>query len=260
MRLIDSHCHLDSFAESGELSGILERAGDAGVKHFVAIGTSSRDFEANYQMAKKFPNIDYSIGVHPLYHGDPMPNFEHYLHLDKPPVAFGEIGLDYHSLPSDSSDAAIGAQKDLFISQLNAAKKYGLPVVLHSREAFADTFSIVSKSGIGGDRVLFHCYGYGAGEMAAINEFGAYVSFSGTVTYKNAHALREALAIANRDRLLMETDCPYLAPVPHRGKPNEPSFLAHTARFIEEFFSAEGGGVLEKIFANTARFFHLSIG
>jgi TatD DNase family protein len=130
---------------------------------------------------------------------------------------------------------------------------------LHSREAFDDTFALVEESGMDGTKILLHCYGYGIEEMRIINEFGAYVSFSGTITYKNAQTLREALSIANKDRLLIETDCLYLAPVPHRGKRNEPSFLAHTARFIEEFFTGECGGILDKIFANTVRFFRLKI-
>ncbi|MDR0595581.1 MAG: TatD family hydrolase [Puniceicoccales bacterium] len=259
MKLIDSHCHLDDFYNDGELEKVLTRASEANVKHFVAIGTSPQDFEINFSLAKNFSNIDYTVGVHPLFHGESVPNFETYLTANKTPVAIGEIGLDYHSLLADSRDEIVAAQKSLFVAQLSAAKKCGLPVALHSREAFADTLALVAESGISGDKILFHCYGYGVEEMRAINELGAYVSFSGTITYKNAHVLREALRIANKDRLLIETDCPYLAPVPHRGEVNEPSFLVHTARFIEEFFSNDCAGILDKIFDNTVQFFHLKI-
>ncbi|MDR3274277.1 MAG: TatD family hydrolase [Puniceicoccales bacterium] len=259
MKLIDSHCHLDDFYNNGELEAVLARANGAMVEHLVVIGTSSRDLEINHRLAENFTSIDYTVGVHPLYHGDPIPDFGPYFTASKPPVAIGEIGLDYHSLPPDSRDEVIAAQKKLFVSQLQIAKKCDLPVALHSREAFDDTFALVEESGIDGDRILFHCYGYGTEEMRTINEFGAWVSFSGTITYKNSQALRGALSIVEKDRLLIETDCPYLAPVPYRGKKNEPSFLMHTARFIEEFFTDECGDILGKIFANTVRFFRLKI-
>lgn len=259
MKLIDSHCHLDDFYKSGELEAVLVRAGDASVEHLVVIGTSPQDLEINYQLAKKFNGIDYTVGVHPLYHESPMPNLEYYFSLDKPPVAIGEIGLDYHNLPSDSRDAAIAAQKKLFAAQLEIASRCALPVVLHSRDAFADTLALAKEFGINGDKTLFHCYGYGVEEMRAIDKSGACVSFSGTITYKNAQALREALRAVDKDRLLIETDCPFLAPIPHRGKRNEPAFLIHTARFVESFFADDCGDILDKIFANTIRFFRLKI-
>jgi TatD DNase family protein len=256
MKLIDSHCHLDNFYMGDELEAVLTRANDTFVEHFVAIGTSLQDLEINYQLTKKFDGIDYTVGIHPLYHGSPVPNLERYFSLDKPPVAIGEIGLDYHNLPVDSRDEVIAAQKKLFASQLEIARRCGLPVVLHSRDAFDDTVAMVKKFGIDGTKTLFHCYGYGAEEMRTIDKLGACVSFSGTITYKNAQTLREALRIIDKDRLLIETDCPFLAPVPHRGERNEPAFLIHTARFIENFF-ANDGDILDRIFANTVRFFHL---
>jgi TatD DNase family protein len=249
---------LDDFHESGELEAVLARARGASVGHLVVIGTSPHDLEVNCQLAKNFSGIDYTVGVHPLHHESPVPNFEPYFKSDKPPVAIGEIGLDYHNLPANSEDVAIAAQRELFLAQLEIAKRCGLPVVLHSRDAFRDTLAMVKESGVSGDKVLFHCYGYGAEEMRTIGKFGAWVSFSGTVTYKNSQALREALRIVDRDRLLIETDCPFLAPVPHRGERNEPAFLIHTARFIENFF-ANGEDILDEIFANTVRFFRLKV-
>jgi TatD DNase family protein len=259
MKLIDSHCHLDDFHKDGELEAVLARANDAFVEHFVVIGTSPQDLEINYQLAKKFNGIDYTVGVHPLYHESSIPDLEHYFSLDKPPVAIGEIGLDYHNLPADSREMVIAAQKKLFAAQLEIAGRCALPVVLHSRDAFSDTLALVKEFGIGGTRTLFHCYGYGAEEMRAIDKFGAYVSFSGTITYKNAQVLRDALRVVDKDRLLIETDCPFLAPIPHRGERNEPALLIYTARFVESFFAGDCGDILDKIFANTVRFFHLKI-
>jgi TatD DNase family protein len=259
MRVIDSHCHLDDFYKNGELPGVLARAEEAGVRHFVAIGTSSRDADINHELADAQGNIDYTIGIHPLYHGDVIFDFEHYFNLHTKPVAIGEIGLDYHNLPEVSRDAIVAAQRKLFTGQLAIAKKCDCPVIVHSRDAFDDTFNGISEFGIGSDKVLFHCYGYGADEMRMINEFGAYVSFSGTVTYKNAKPLRDALCIANKDKLLIETDCPFLSPVPFRGKPNEPAFLAHTAKFIEDLLANDCAGILDRIFENTVRFFGLNV-
>jgi TatD DNase family protein len=258
MKLIDSHCHLDDFHANGELSDVLVRAHDAGVEGFVAVGTSSRDADVNSQLAKNYVNIYYTVGTHPFCLQEEFSDFEHYFHLDKSPVAVGEIGLDYHHFTKNAWDEAAEAQKELFASQLAVAKKNNYPVVIHSREAFADTRSIIAESGMNWSQVLFHCYGYGAKEMSIINELGAYVSFSGTVTYKNAKSLHDALRVVNRDRLLIETDCPFLAPEPHRGKRNEPSFLVHTAKFIEEFFRNDDAFILDKIIANTIRFFRLN--
>jgi TatD DNase family protein len=259
MKLIDSHCHLDDFYANGELNNVLARAHVAHVENFVVIGTSAADAGINWQLAKNYGGIYYTIGTHPLCIGEEFSDFEQYFNSDNPPVAVGEIGLDYHSLVEDTRSDAIVAQKALFSSQLEIAERNDYPVVIHSREAFADTYQAIAESGINWSQVLFHCYGYGAEEMRVINELGAYVSFSGTVTYKNAKSLHDALRTANVDRLLIETDCPFLAPEPHRGKQNEPSFLQHTAKFIEEFFAGSCSSILDKIFANTVRFFSLDL-
>jgi TatD DNase family protein len=254
---------LDDFYANGELDGVLARAFDANVRNFVAIGTSPRDAHINSQLAKNYDNIYYAVGTHPLGSEESVPDFEHYFRSDKPPVAVGEIGLDYHSLAKISAknlrDSIVETQKELFAFQLGIAQKHNCPVVLHSREAFSDTCDAIVKSGVDWTQILFHCYGYGAEEMRVINELGAYVSFSGTITYKNAEPLHDALRIVNRDSLLIETDCPFLAPEPYRGKQNEPSFLVHTAEFVREFFTDDHELILDKIFTNTARFFRLNL-
>lgn len=259
MKLIDSHCHLKDFIEAGEIDGILARASDAGVKHLVVIGTNTEDWNINASLARDYENIDYTVGIHPIYAiNNCCLDFENFILSKNPPKAIGEIGLDYHFLSNDKNqDEVIFWQKQMFCKQLEIAKKYDLPVAIHSRDAFEDTFNLLISSEIQSDKILFHCYGYSEKEMLLINEFGAYVSFSGIVTYKNASSLRKALKIANKDKLLIETDCPCIAPVPFRGKQNEPAFIFATAEFVADFL--KNAHIIDNIFENTICFFDLKI-
>jgi len=173
MKLIHSHCHFDDFHKTGEVEAVLMRASDAMVEHFVAIGTSLRDLEINHHLAKHFSNIDYAVGVHTLYHDNPIPDFGPDFGVGKLLVAIGEIGLDYHSLPPDSSDKVMAPMKRMFVSQLPIAKEHDLLVGLPSRDAFDDTTAFVEESGMDGTKMLFHCYECRIEEMRIINEFGA---------------------------------------------------------------------------------------
>lgn len=259
-KMIDSHCHLDGFLKEGTLTDTLKRAASVGVVHFVAIGTGVDDWKINADLAKQFDQIDYTIGLHPLNvtDGNEELKFEQFFSDSVVPCAIGEIGLDYHSLPGDESrEDVINKQKDVFQKQLIFAKNHDLPVAIHSREAFDDTFEILVNSGIKGEKMLFHCFGYSPREMAILSDFGAYVSFSGNVTYKNASPIREALKIANKNRVLIETDCPYLAPMPFRGKPNKPEFIEEVAQFITNFLQDEN--FCDRAFENTVRFYGLKL-
>lgn len=256
--IIDSHCHLDGFFKSGQLDDVLSRAADVGVCHFVTIGTNSEECLINADLAKKFDQIDYTIGIHPLNVDAIKPDFEQFFLNKNMPCAIGEIGLDYHYLPdSDDRIEIIEKQKDIFREQLECAKLHDLPVTIHSRDAFDDTFEILVNSGIKGNEILFHCFSYSPREMEILMNFGTYVSFAGNVTYKNASSIREALKLANKDRVLLETDCPYLAPIPFRGKPNEPAFIQKTAEFISDFLGDDK--FIDRAFENTVRFFELRL-
>lgn len=264
MKIIDSHCHLDGFFKTGELKDVLLRASEAGVQYLIAIGTGSEDWGVNADLAKNFAQVFYTVGLHPLnipkYTCTDLENeIERFIVKDgNPPCAIGEIGLDYHYIQDgDDRVQILNIQQEIFYRQLMLAKKYDLPVSIHSRDAFDDTFKVLINSGINSKKVLFHCFGYSVDEMKKLMDFGAYVSFSGSVTYKNASAIREALTIADRNHVLLETDCPYLAPVPFRGKPNEPAFIRETAKFVENFLQDEH--FLDQVFENTVNFFGMKI-
>lgn len=258
MKLIDSHCHLDGFLKNDNIDIVLERARFNGIRHFISIGTNLEDCKENTILSKMYNDIDYTVGIHPTYATEVKDvNLDEFFSIEKIPCAIGEIGLDYHFLPNDDSKhGIIDAQKDLFIRQLDFAAKNNLPVVVHSRDAFDDTFDILINSGISGDKILFHCFAYSEKEMLILKEVGVYVSFSGIVTYKSASAVRDALKIADLSKVLLETDCPYLSPVPYRGKENEPAFISATAEFVANFL--ENKNVLDQIFDNTVRFFSIS--
>ncbi len=257
MQLIDTHCHLASFVNTGEIDNILLRASVDDVKYFIVIGTNLTDWEVNAKLVEHYNNIAYTIGLHPAYACSNISlNFDSFMVNKHTICAIGEIGLDYHFLSDDlNRDKIVSAQKRVFYEQLKFAKIHDFPVVIHSRDAFDDTFEILLNSGINGDKILFHCFAYSDYEMNILKEFGTYVSFSGIVTYKNASSIREALKIADRSKILLETDCPYLAPVPFRGKQNEPAFIRQTAEFVRNFLNDET--LLDQIFDNSVRFFGL---
>ena len=230
MHLIDSHCHLADFYRNGTLDAALERAGTAGVQQFITIGTSTADWSLYRELAAGHPGkIYYTVGLHP---SDIEEDWEEqikqvskYFSCDTPPVAIGEIGLDHFYLPDSAAEAAVikDHQKEVFERQLSLASQLGCPVVIHSRKAFDDCVRVIDDSGNDWSKVLFHCFDHGPGGIQAINEFGARGSFTGIITFKNGHSERQAALAQGIDLIMVETDSPYLAPVPKRGKPNEPA-------------------------------------
>ena len=239
MGLIDTHLHLDGFARKGELPAVLARASDAGVEAMIAIGTEPEDWVLHRGLAADHPGvIFFTVGLHPctvdeLWSGavDLMRSFWNQGQLR--PVALGECGLDRFHLPKEPEAAAriLGWQKDAFRVQLALARELGCPVVVHSRGAFAETVEMIDASGVDWTKVIFHCFAEGAPEMAVLLERGGWGSFTGILTYKNAENIRQAAQLQGLDRFMVETDAPYLTPVPHRGKPNEPAYVRHTAEF-----------------------------
>ncbi|CAA6676564.1 MULTISPECIES: TatD family hydrolase [unclassified Lentimonas] len=265
MELIDSHCHLLGFKEKGELDAVLERAADAGVQRFITVGTSPKDWVPYREMHAAYAGkIDYTVGLHPCYvdaewEAD-VSQISTFFMPPHAPVAFGEIGLDYFHLPKDPIQAGetMIFQEEAFRQQLMLASELDCPVIIHSRNAFDDTVRMIDESGIDWSRIVFHCFTYGSDEIAQVNQRGGRASFTGVVTYKNAPDIREALRTQGTERLMLETDCPYLTPEPHRGKPNEPAYLADIARRCAEALAITPEELAAHCTANTKAFFNLT--
>jgi TatD DNase family protein len=229
MTLVDSHCHLAYDEISCDLPGKLRAAQLAGVEYFLTVSTDSKSVGDNLKIAETHENVCCSVGIHPLSADEPyeIAELEQYLHREEV-VAVGEIGLDYHhdDVPSKP------AQMLLFEGMLSMAINAGLPCIFHARECFGDIFDVIRQSGVTSG--VFHCYTSSLEDAKRVLDLGFYISFSGVVTFKKSEDLREVAKYVPSDRVLVETDCPYLAPVPHRGKPNEPAFTALVAECLAQ--------------------------
>ena len=280
MALIDTHTHLESFARRGELPGILDRAKAAGLEAMVTIGTDTDDWSLYRDLAQEHAGfVHYTAGLHPCSVGEDWAGRVAQLEsfwgranpLDEPrartahpedspyPVALGECGLDRFHLPKEAAEAEkiFAWQKAAFAEQLRLAKKLDCPVVVHSRGAFMECVAMVDASGVDWRKVVFHCFTEGPAEMTELVKRGGFGSFTGIITYKTAEAVRAAALAQGLDRLMIETDAPYLTPVPHRGKPNEPAYLKHTAEFSAGVFGVSAVQVAEVTTATAKRFLGL---
>ena len=262
--LIDTHTHLESFVHAGTLSGVLERAKSAGVEAMITIGTSPEDWDTNRSLAEAHPGlIYYTVGIHPCAVESGWESAQAKVEAywsGTQPVALGEIGLDRFHLPKDPVDAerVFQWQRSAFAAALELAKRLGCPVVVHSRDAFNECVEMIDASGVEWAKVVFHCFTEGPMEMAELLNRGGYGSFTGILTYKNAAEIRAAAKAQGLARLMIETDAPYLTPMPHRGKPNEPAFVRHTAEFAaKEVFGVDYETLAAITTANARRFFGL---
>lgn len=250
--LIDSHCHLDRLdltAHDGSLDAALNAARQRGVGKFLCIGVDAANAPAVKQIAEQYSDVYCSVGIHPLDLTRETPTHLDWLlqALDHPRVvAIGETGLDYHYEPEMAAQQQIS-----FNCHLQAARQTGKPVIIHTREARADTLNLLREADLPNAGVL-HCFTEDWDMARAAMDMGYYISLSGIVTFRNAEALREVARQVPADRLLVETDSPYLAPVPHRGKPNEPQFVCDVAAFLAEL----RGEPLEQLWQNTTDNFH----
>lgn len=234
MRFIDSHCHLDSEQFDGDREAVIERALAAGVERMVAIGTGNGppDLEAGIRLADRHPAFYATVGVHPHDGAKATPEiYSRLAELLAHPkvVALGEIGLDYHY---DFSPREV--QRAAFIEQMRIARDASKPIVIHTREAWDDTMALLREHWeprLGG---IMHCFSGGVGEAQASLDLGFYLSFGGILTFPKSAQIQEAARAVPRERMLIETDAPYLAPVPRRGKRNEPAFVVETARKLAE--------------------------
>ncbi|MEZ5400306.1 MAG: TatD family hydrolase [Bryobacteraceae bacterium] len=254
---IDSHCHLDDECFAIDRDAVIGRALDAGVRMMMTIGTGSGppDLEAAIRLADNHDCVWATVGVHPHDAGKAAPEtFRRLESLLRHPkvLALGEIGLDYHY-----DHAPRDVQRRVFEAQLDIALRAGKPIVIHTREAWEDTFAILEKRWIPEAGGIMHCFSGGPLEAERSLGLGFHLSFSGIVTYPKATEVQQAAAIVPLDRLLVETDAPYLAPAPHRGKRNEPAFVVETATRIAALRGVSAEAIGEAAARNFADLFRL---
>jgi TatD DNase family protein len=229
--LVDSHCHLNFDPLHADIPQVLERARENGVGHMLCVSVTLEKYPEIAKLAHAHDQISASVGVHPNEREGREPSAEELVTLaaDNRVVAIGETGLDYYR-----SHGEMGWQQQRFREHIRAARTCGKPLIIHTREAAADTLRIMQEeraSEIGG---VMHCFTETLEVAKAALDLNFYVSFSGIVTFANAIALREVAKAVPADRLLVETDAPYLAPVPFRGKTNEPAYVRHVAERLAE--------------------------
>jgi TatD DNase family protein len=255
VKLIDSHCHLDSEQFSADRQAVIERAVEAGVERMLTIGSGDGppDMEAAIRLADRYPMLYASIGVHP--HDASKATAETYrtfAHLAEHPkvVGVGEIGLDYHY---DHSPREV--QRDVFAEQMRIASDARKPVIIHSREAWPDTMALLRRHWNPAYGGVIHCFTEGPEEAREALDLGFHISFSGVVTFAKATGVQEAARMVPSERLLVETDAPFLAPAPHRGKRNEPAYVVQTAGKVAELRGAAAEDIAAITVANFERLF-----
>ena len=232
---VDSHCHLTSDGLIDRIDEVRADMEAAQVDRALVICTTLEGFEAVHGLVMRYDNFWASVGVHPDEQGVTEPTFDDLAQRAALPrvVAIGETGLDYFRI-GERSVADMAWQRERFRVHIRAARETGKPLVIHTRSASADTLAILREEGSQGVRGVFHCFTESDDVARAALDLGFHISFSGILTFKNAAALREVARWVPLDRLLIETDSPYLAPVPHRGKPNQPAYVPWVARQLAE--------------------------
>ena len=233
MELIDTHCHLTFPELIDNIEAVLQRSKAAGVTAWITVGTETAENQKAVELAENFDNLYLAVGIHPheaknVTNND-IKQLTKFAQNEKV-VAIGETGLDFYydfSRPAE--------QIRLFAAQLQIAAESNLPVIIHSRKSFGDTLDILDRYGAGVRKIVFHCFGYTAQQAKIILKKDFYLSFTGQVTFKNAQKTREAAEIVPPEKLMIETDCPYMSPEPMRKqKINEPALLIYTAKFLAE--------------------------
>ncbi|MDQ1473736.1 MAG: TatD DNase family protein [Bryobacterales bacterium] len=251
MNLVDSHCHLDCEKYAPDLDAVLDRAARAGVTRMLSIGTGDGppELDRAVRLAERYPQIYATVGIHP--HDAAKATAKSFddlraLGQHHKVVAFGEIGLDYHY---DFSPREI--QRDVFVEQLKLARELELPITIHTREAWDDTLAALQEHWHG--ECILHCFTGDAGQAGQALALGYHLAFGGVLTFRTAENVREAAKITPDDRLLVETDAPYLAPLPWRGKRNEPAFMAETVKRLAEVRGTTPEHIAEITTANFER-------
>jgi len=258
MRLFDTHAHLHfpDFAE--DLPAVVERARAAGVRAMVTIGTDRETNRAVVELSKQYPDVWATVGIHPHDAGDAAEaDFEEIERLARDEywvVGFGEMGLDFFRDLSPRD-----AQAKVFRRQIDIARRVRKPLVIHCRDAHDETLAILGEERAGETGGVMHCF---SGDVAIARrclDLGLYISLAGPVTYKNARALPDVARFVPEDRLVVETDCPYLPPTPHRGKRNEPAYVGLTAEHVAGLRGADPEALSDALTVNAARLFRITL-
>lgn len=257
MRWVDDHCHLGHGARGGSgpvdeaaVASALAEAAEAGVVRVIDVGTDLADSTAAADRAARHPEVWATAGVHPHEARHGIDGIEAL--LARPEVrAVGECGLDHHY---DHSPRDV--QREVFAAQVALAHRHDRALVIHTREAWDETFDVLAAEGVP-ERTVFHCFSGGAGEARRALDLGAHLSFSGIVTFPSADEVREAVVLCPADRLLVETDAPFLAPVPHRGRPNRPALVAVVGAAVAEVRGDDVSAVADRTWANAAHVYDL---
>jgi TatD DNase family protein len=249
--LVDSHCHINFPELASDLEGVVARMQAAGVTHALCVSVSLETFPEVLAIGERFPNIYVSVGVHPDQRGGVEPSAEHLAELAAHPrvVAIGETGLDYYRETGD-----LEWQRQRFRTHIQAARRCRKPLIVHTRQAPEDTIAIMRSEGAGEVGGVMHCFteSLHVAEQAMAMNF--YISFSGIVTFKNAREIKQVALEVPLERMLVETDSPYLAPTPYRGKTNEPAYVRRVAEEISELKQI---GFKDVADATSANFFSL---
>jgi TatD DNase family protein len=251
---VDSHCHLDSI--EGDLAGVLQRAAEAKVERLVTIGTDVETSRRAIELASSDSRVWATVGVHPHdadgFDESAASEIER-LAGEPRVVAVGEVGLDYYRNVSSQE-----GQRSAFTTQVLMAKRVGKPLVIHVRDAYRDVLELLS--GIGPpEGLVFHCFSGDRDDVHDALELGGYISFAGNVSYKSAEPLREAARSVPLERLLVETDSPYLAPLPYRGKPNEPAYITEVGRALANAIGKPVEDIADATSRNAAEVFGLPL-
>jgi len=258
MRLFDTHAHLHfpDFAE--DLDAVLDRARAAGVRGMVTIGTDRETNGAVVDLAKRLPDVWATVGIHPHDAGEAaeadFEALERVAREEPRVVGFGEMGLDFfrNFSPPD-------AQRQAFRRQIDIARRVRKPLVIHCRDAHDETLAILGEERAGETGGVMHCFSGDVEIARRCLDLGLYISLAGPVTYKNARALPDVARFVPEDRLVVETDCPYLPPTPHRGKRNEPAYVALTAEHVARLRGADPEALGDRLTANAASLFRITL-
>ncbi len=257
--LVDSHCHLDRIdlaPYNGDLGAAIAAANERGITRMLCISVERENAAAVCEIARSYPGVYASVGVHPLDLKEELESVESLVALaDRPEViAIGETGLDYHY-----SRESMEAQHESFRTHLRAAARLHKPVIVHSREAREDTLSIIREAGDPDTGGVLHCFTESWEMARAALDLNYYISFSGIITFKNAAELRDVVRQVPLDRILVETDSPYLAPIPFRGKSNEPKYTREVAQCVADLKGVALEEIAEITTANFDRLFRLQM-
>ncbi len=266
MKLIDTHAHLDKFIYDDSLQSMLENAKKAGVTKIITCSTTPEDWKIYADIATQYPEISWQVGIHPteIKENDDIaldalsslfiPSGETPI-----PVAIGEIGLDFFRLPNDKDETEKikSRQIEIFSKQLNIAADLNAKVCIHARSAVRESIEAIEKSNLDFQNVVFHCFAGSVEELLELNERGARASFTGIITYKSADEMRNAMKAQPLNLLMLETDCPYLAPIPKRGQICEPSMLSITAIEAAKILDKSAKYIADLTTENAINFFDI---